>query len=97
MKKRLTNNWGLKVLAFLIAVFMWLIVVNIDDPITDKIYTGIPVSVINEDVVTDNNRTYQIVDDTQTVNVVVSAKRSVLSKIKSDDISATADMKELTL
>ena len=97
MKKRLTNNWGLKVLAFLIAVFMWLIVVNIDDPITDKIYTGIPVSVINEDVVTDNNRTYQIVDDTQTVNVVVSAKRSVLSKIKSDDISATADMKELTM
>lgn len=97
MKKRLTNNLGLKVLAFLIATFMWLIVVNIDDPIIDKTYTGIPVSVINEDVVTDNNRTYQIVDDTQTVNVVVSAKRSVLSKIKSDDISATADMKELTM
>lgn len=97
MKKRLINNLGLKVLAFLIAAFMWLIVVNIDDPITDKTYTGIQVSVINEDVVTDNNRTYQIVDDTQTVNVVVSAKRSVLSKIKSDDISATADMKELTM
>ena len=97
MKKRLTNNLSLKILAFLIAAFMWLIVVNIDDPITDKTYTGIPVSVINEDVVTDNNRTYQIVDDTQTVNVVVSAKRSILSKIKSDDISATADMKELTM
>ena len=97
MKKRLTNNIGLKMLAFLIAVFMWLIVVNIDDPIMDKTYTGITVSVINEDVVTDNNRTYQIVDNTQTVNVVVSAKRSILSKIKSDDISATADMKELTM
>ena len=79
MKKRLTNNIGLKMLAFLIAVFMWLIVVNIDDPIMDKTYTGITVSVINEDVVTDNNRTYQIVDNTQTVNVVVSAKRSILS------------------
>lgn len=97
MKKRLTNNLGLKMLAFLIAMFMWLIVVNIDDPITDKTYTGIPVSVINEDVVTDNNRTYQIVDDTQTVNVTIEAKRSVLSKIKSEDITAVADMKELTL
>ena len=43
MKKRLTNNLGLKVLAFLIAAFMWLIVVNIDDPITDKTYTNISV------------------------------------------------------
>ena len=33
MRRRLTANLGLKVMAFFTAVFMWLIVVNIDDPV----------------------------------------------------------------
>ncbi|MCF2669200.1 MULTISPECIES: YbbR-like domain-containing protein [Lachnospiraceae] len=97
MKKRLTVNFGLKILAFFIALFMWLIVVNIDDPVTDKTYTGIPVQVINEEVVTSANRTYQIVDDTQEVSVTVTAQRSVLNDIKAEDIVAIADMKEMSL
>lgn len=97
MKKRLTVNFGLKILAFFIASFMWLIVVNIDDPVTDKTYTGIPVQVINEEVVTSANRTYQIVDDTQEVSVTVTAQRSVLNDIKAEDIVAIADMKEMSL
>ena len=97
MRRRLTANLGLKVLAFFSAVLMWLVVVNIDDPVTEKTYTGIPVSVINEEVVTTTNRTYQIVDNTQEVVVTVSANRSVLNKIRSEDIVAVADMKELSL
>lgn len=97
MRRRLTANLGLKVLAFFSAVLMWLVVVNIDDPVTEKTYTGIPVSVINEEVVTTTNRTYQIVDNTQEVMVTVSANRSVLNKIRSEDIIAVADMKELSL
>lgn len=97
MRRRLTANLGLKVLAFFSAVFMWLVVVNIDDPVTEKTYTGIPVSVINEEVVTTTNRTYHIVDNTQEVMVTVSANRSVLNKIRSEDIIAVADMKELSL
>ena len=76
---------------------MWLIVVNIDDPVTDKTYTGIPVQVINEEVVTSANRTYQIVDDTQEVSVTVTAQRSVLNDVKAEDIVAIADMKEISL
>ena len=76
---------------------MWLLVVNIDDPVSEETYSGIPVQVVHEEVVTDNNSTYQIVDDTQEVSVTVVAKRSVLDKIKSEDITAVADMRELTL
>lgn len=97
MRRRLTSNLGLKVLAFFIAVFMWLIVVNIDDPVIEKTYTGIPVSVVNEEIVTATNRTYQIVDGTQEVSVAVSARRSVMEKIAAEDIAAVADMKELSL
>lgn len=99
MKERLTNNIGLKILAFLIAGLLWLTVVNIDNPITDQTYKNIPVSVINAEVLASEEtpKTYQIVDDTQTVDVTVKAKRSVLSKIEAKDIVAVADMKELTL
>lgn len=100
MKRRLMNNIGLKILAFFAALLLWLIVVNIDDPVTDKTYTNIPVTVTNEEVLTadpKNPQTYQIVDDTQTVTVTVVAKRKVLNDIKAEDILATADMKELTL
>ena len=97
MRKKITNNLGLKILAFLIAICMWLLVVNIDDPVSEETYSGIPVQVVHEEVVTDNNSTYQIVDDTQEVNVTVVAKRSILDKIKSEDITAVADMRELTL
>ncbi len=97
MRKRITNNLTLKILAFLIAVFLWLVVVNIDDPVGDKTFSNIPVQVVHEEVITDNNNTYQIVDNTQEINVTVTAQRSVLDKIKAEDIQATADMKELTL
>ncbi len=37
--KRITNNLALKILAFLIAAFLWLVVVNIDDPVDDKTFS----------------------------------------------------------
>ena len=97
MKERLMNNIGLKVLAFLAASMLWLMVVNIDDPVTTKTFYNIPVSVVNEEVLSESNQTYQIVDDTQTVSVTVKAKRKTLNRIKNEDIIAIADMKELTL
>ena len=76
MRKRITNNLALKILAFLIAAFLWLVVVNIDDPVDDKTFSNIPVQVTHEEVITDNNNTYQIVDNTQEINVTVTAQRS---------------------
>ena len=97
MKKGLMNNWGLKILSFLLAVMLWLIVVNIDDPVTTQTFNNITVAVTNAEVLAATNQTYQIEDGTQNVSVTVRAKRSVLNKIKADNIKATADMKELTL
>lgn len=97
MRDTLKNNLGLKLLAFLIAFLLWLVVVNIDDPIVSKTYSNITVTVEHAEILTEKQKTYQIVDDTQTVNVTVSAKRRVLSKIKQEDIVVTADVKELYL
>ncbi|MFR4627459.1 MAG: CdaR family protein [Dorea formicigenerans] len=74
---------------------LWLIVVNIDDPVTTQTFNNISVAVTNAEVLAATNQTYQIEDGTQNVSVTVRAKRSVLNKIKADNIKATADMKEL--
>ena len=37
--RKLTNNFGLKILAVLFAAILWIVVVNIDDPIKPYNYT----------------------------------------------------------
>lgn len=84
-------------MAIFFALLLWLVVVNIDDPIDTQIFRNIPVVVQNEEVVTNMGKTYQIVDNTQAVSVTVSAKRSILAKIASSDIIASANMSEMEL
>ena len=97
MKKSLTNNIGLKLLAFIFAFMLWLLVVNIDNPVDTKTFDDIPVSIEYTEVVTQDQRSYQVLDGTDTVSVTVSATRSVLEKISAENIVATADMRELYL
>ena len=91
----MTKNIGLKIMAFLFAVLLWVIVVNVDDPVVSAVYRDIPITVINDDVVTNKGKVYQIVDDVQKVNVTVHAKRSLISKISGESISATADLSQM--
>ena len=68
---------------------------NIEDPVDERTFSGIQVTVTHPEIVTNPGNTYQILDDSRTVSVTVKAKRSILNKIKTDDIRATADMKNL--
>ncbi len=98
MKKySLTANLGLKISALIIAFFLWVVVVNIDEPIEVATFRGVSVSVQNPEIVTQQGKIYKVVDDTQTVTVIVKAKRKVLSKITADKINAIADMQEMQL
>ena len=95
MKKyKFTKNPGLKLLAFVFAAFLWLIVVNIDNPVSSDTYLNIPVTIINEDIITQEGNVYQVVDE-QNVNVTVYAKRQTLQDINTEDIVATADIREM--
>lgn len=95
MRKALTKNWGLKVLALGFSFLLWLAVVNVQDPVMTRTFTGIPVTVVHPEIITNRGNTYQMVDGTETVSVVVKAKRSDMEKVRADSIIATADMKNL--
>ena len=96
MKKyKLTTNLGLKVIAFIFAVFLWFIVVNFDNPVGSSTFRDIPVQILNEDIITSAGEVYQVEGD-RTVTVVVYATREVRQNLTSDNIVATADI-EVTI
>ncbi len=95
MKIKLTRNLGLKVVALIFSVFLWLIVININDPIESVTYASIPVEFSNEEVVTNMGKTYDLVGDTQFVRVTIFGKRSDLSAVSSSNIVATADLSQM--
>lgn len=95
MKKMLTNNIGLKLLAVFAASLLWLIVVNIDDPVITKTFTGIPVTIINDEAITENGKVYTILEGSDTVSYTVRGNRKVVDGLRSTDFVAVADMEEL--
>ncbi len=96
MKKKLTNNLGLKIISLLAAFILWMIVVNTDDPMITRTYSGISVEVINTEEIINQKKTFEILDNTDTISVIVHAKRSIIEDMSRDYIRATADMKAMT-
>ena len=94
--RRFTKNLGLKIISFLLALGLWLLVVNIDDPVVRWTYLDVPVTIKNADVITNKGMIYEVLDDTDVVpRVTVYAPRSVGENISKADIVATADMNTL--
>ncbi len=94
MRKMLTDNLGLKLLSVIAAIMLWLIIVSIDDPVTYQDFSGIRVTMLNEDAVTDKDKVYRIEDNSDIISVRVQARRSILEKLSSEDFTATADMEK---
>lgn len=95
MKKyRFTNNLGLKIIALVFSAFLWMIVVNVDNPIGSRTFSDIPVKIVNDDIITSSGEVYQVIGE-DTVSVVVYANREIRQKLKSEDIIATADVSQM--
>ena len=92
--KILTRNLGLKLLALVFAVTMWMVVVNLDDPTISRPFT-IAVTLENEDVITAANKYFEIEPDSANVTFNVFGKRSIVNEISSSDFKAVADMSRL--
>lgn len=97
MKNKLTNNLGMRILAVVIAILIWIIVVNVSDPIIDSTYSGIPVEIVNADAISKQNKTYEVLNDTDNITVTISAKRSINDLLGRDNIRAIADLSNLDM
>lgn len=92
--KTLTNNIGFKILAVFLALILWIVVYNIEDPKKTKSFS-VNVSLENEEAVAGMNKCYEILDSSNTVRFSVTAKRSIIEKLEDSDFVAVADMSKL--
>lgn len=93
-KHRLTNNLGLKIIALFFSAFLWLIVVNVSNPIGSRTFSDIPVTIVNDDIIKSSGEVYQVLGE-DTVSVVVYANREIRQKLRTEDIVATADVAQM--
>lgn len=97
MKNKLTDNLLLKIGSVLFASVLWFIVTNINDPATTQRFTNVPVEIRNTELITDQGKIYEVLEDTNMIDVVtVVAPRSIIDSIRKENIIATADMSNLT-
>lgn len=95
MKKKLTHNLGLKLAALFCACCLWLICMNINDPVSQRVYT-VAVQLLNMNTLTNAGKYVEVLDGTDSIRVTVRASRSVFSDFSEKNIVATADVSEMT-
>ena len=98
MKKKLLSNWGLKLASILLAFVLWIIVVNIDNPVEYKEFRNVKVQLMNEDLLEEQNQVYKVLDSSDYVRkITVYAPKKMIGQITEDDIVAVADFANKTL
>ncbi|MDD6716529.1 MAG: CdaR family protein [Firmicutes bacterium] len=96
-RPKIFENIGLKLFALAFAIVLWLLVTNINDPVSRMTISNVQVRLLNTDLITKQGDVYSVLDDSDVVPVVtVTAKRSIIDALDKDDIVATADVNDLS-
>lgn len=96
-RPKIFENIGLKLFALAFAIVLWLLVTNINDPVSRMTISNVQVRLLNTDLITKQGDVYSVLDDSDVVPVVtVTAKRSIIDALDKDDIAATADVNDLS-
>ena len=96
MKSKLMHNLGLKIMAVLISVVLWMLAVDINDPVINKYINNVQVQLTNTGALTGQGKTYRVVDNSDTIRVSVRAPKSAISAIDAQSVTAKADLSEIT-
>lgn len=92
--RKFSNNLGLKIIALVFSAILWLAVVYIDDPVKSEAFSGIPLTLKNREIITNYGKKFKVMDNIDSVRVVVHAPRSILHAINKNDITAVVDMRQ---
>lgn len=80
-----------KIIAVVIALILWVYVVNVINPSSSTTITGVPVQLLNQEVLATSNLAIAGTDQ-YTVDVVIEGARSDILAVEGDDITANADL-----
>lgn len=94
LKGLFITNLPLKILSLFLAALVWTIIINIDDPIKEKSF-NVEVDIINRDALESVNMVYEIKSG-DIARITVKGKKSIIDKLRTDDLSAEADLSKLS-
>ena len=96
-KRKITDNIPLKIMSVAVAVVVWLIVVNIDNPVGTNYYTLTNVELINKEYVESSDTTGKMCmpeEKQDSIRIAITTNKKIRDKIKVSDITATADLQQ---
>lgn len=94
MKNKLMRNLGLKIMALLFSLVLWMIAADINNPMSSRIYS-VKVQLVNTASITGQNKTYKVLENSDIIRVTVRAPQSILEDMSEENISARADCSQV--
>ena len=98
MKYKFTRNMGLKLLSLFVAFGIWLLVVNVNDPMSVRLFRDVKIQQENVESVTALDKVLDVVEDDvygDTVIIKVKERKSVLKSLTASDFEVVADMETM--
>lgn len=96
MRKKLTSNLGYKILSIIFAVMLWLTVLNISDPQKTTTIEHIPITIMNENAVTGQDKVYKVATG-KTATVEVTGPRTIIDSLDASSFEAKVDLSKLSI
>lgn len=88
------DNLGLKVLSLVIAFFIWLLVSNTSNPYQTRLYSNVPITIVNQDSIADIGKVVEA-QGSGTVTLRVQGRRAILQSLTRNDFYVEADMENI--
>lgn len=85
------SSWPDKIISVVIALILWVYVVNVINPPSSTTVTGVSVQLLNQEVLAASSLAIAGTDQ-YTVDVVVEGARSDVMALQADQVTATADL-----
>lgn len=97
IRKALLGNFWIKLLSLVIAIGIWLMVTNANNPTRTTLFPNVPITIVNQDSVADIGKVIEA-QGSGTVTLRVTEKRSVLESLNrtGSNFTVEADMNNIT-
>ncbi|MBQ9119543.1 MAG: hypothetical protein IJY09_05745 [Lachnospiraceae bacterium] len=96
LQKSLAHNLGWKILSLILALVLWMAIMDIDDPYITTTIENIPVQVLNENALEEQGKISDIESGKQ-ITIKVRAPKSVADSLTATDFTAVADYRQMSL
>lgn len=97
MKEKLTNNISLKIMSVIVGFLIWLIVVNVDNPVVTTTFTlsFSNIELANEAYLESTGMMCMLDENQQQIKVHITGDRKTVRRLSANDLHAVADLQQI--